>query len=60
MSQEKLQTMVMRTFWGVIEVYYIWDCASSEWPILLLSISFKITRTTKSICNFFVVKVDSH
>ena len=22
MSQEKLQTMVMQTFWGVIEVYY--------------------------------------
>ena len=22
MSQEKLQTMVMQKFWGVIEVYY--------------------------------------
>ena len=22
MSQDKLQTMVMQTFWGVIEVYY--------------------------------------
>ena len=22
MSQEKLQTMVMKKFWGVIEVYY--------------------------------------
>ena len=22
MSQEKLQTMIMKTFWGVIEVYY--------------------------------------
>ena len=41
MSQEKLQTMVMRKFWGVIEVYYgivqvvnkgsCWNISNNRW-----------------------------
>ena len=35
MSQEKLQTMVMQKFWGIIEVYYgivqVVNCADSRY-----------------------------